>query len=238
MGSKGNKVRFTVNHEDEEILWVCKEAGLVVQGASAQDQKDSLPDLLRKKRKNLAFLAPVNRLDRNVSGIVMFAKNPKAAHKFQQLLKNRKITKTYTGFVLGDPGRQGLLKHFIRKDPSTQKAQIRAELPKENPAPHFKLAELNFLRKESFPLGGITCSKLEIELITGRYHQIRAQFSFMGHPLLGDPKYGTPLARKIFYRPALHAQSLSHEKRYECPLPLELLELEKQLRNQSLERSL
>lgn len=154
--------------EDNHILAVDKPAGMLTQAAG---NEKGLEDLLRE---NYRYLHCVHRIDAPVSGIVIFAKSSKGLSRMSESLKEGKWTKIYRARVEGRLEGTGMLEHrLIHGD-------HRAEI-----SPTGKVAKLNYRVLQS---GGI--SVVGIELLTGRYHQIRAQFSAIGHPIAGDAKYG------------------------------------------------
>ncbi len=163
-------MKFCANvlFEDNHILAVDKPAGMLTQGAS---QEKGLEDLLRQ---NYCYLHSVHRIDAPVSGIVIFAKSSKGLKRTSASLKEGMWTKIYRARIEGKLEGAGILEHRLVH------GDHRAEI-----SPDGKEAKLNYRALQS----GST-SVVEIELLTGRYHQIRAQFSAIGHPIVGDAKYG------------------------------------------------
>ena len=173
--------------EDNHLLALNKPAGMLTQ--PSYGRTDNLEDNAKKwikKEKNKpgnVFLNAVHRLDRAASGIVLFAKTGKALSRMNKLMRDRMITKKYlTVTSPGPKNNSGRLIHYIRH--SSMHAEITG-------AEHSgsKKASLYYTvkeRNESF-------IHIEISLETGRYHQIRAQLSAMGWPIVGDWKYLSPL---------------------------------------------
>ena len=178
-----DKVIYIDNH----IIAVIKPTGLLTQ--TDRNSDDSLIDQTRQwiKKKynkpNNIFLGLVHRLDRNVSGVILFARTSKAASRLSKQFRERTIKKIYRAIVAGKI-KQGSAKlvHHIRKGKSL-KATV---FPRETPTA--KRSELSY---EVIDLLGKN-SLVEITLATGRFHQIRAQMAFIGHPIMGDVKYGAP----------------------------------------------
>ena len=122
-----------------------------------------------------------HRLDRPVSGVVLFAKTSKGASRLSEQFRDHAIEKTYHALVVGRPNASTLV-NYLAKDRAQRKAHVREE--------NGQRAELEY---EVEALYG-PYSLVKILLKTGRFHQIRAQFSFAGFPVLGDTKYGAPFA--------------------------------------------
>jgi 23S rRNA pseudouridine1911/1915/1917 synthase len=171
-------------YEDNHLLVLNKPCGLLTQ-PSGTDQ-ESLEQLakdwikIRDHKPGNVFLEAVHRLDRPVSGVVVFAKTSKALSRLNESSRNKKMRKLYWAWLEGNlPVEQGTLEHYLVHDDYYAKCV-------ERNSPGAKLAQLNFKVLER--KNGKT--KVEIELLTGRYHQIRAQFSAIGFPIWGDGKYG------------------------------------------------
>ena len=180
-----DKVIYIDNH----IIAVIKPTGLLTQ--TDRNSDDSLIDQTRQwiKKKynkpNNIFLGLVHRLDRNVSGVILFARTSKAASRLSKQFRERTIKKIYRAIVVGKVKKvRAKLVHHIRKGKSL-KATV---FPRETPTA--KRSELSYEVIDL--LGGNTL--VEVTLSTGRFHQIRAQMAFIGHPVLGDVKYGAPEA--------------------------------------------
>lgn len=177
-----------VIYEDNHLLVVDKPAGIPTQ-PTPQGKTTSLEELfktwLREKYKKAgnAFLQPIHRLDTPVSGIVVFAKTSKALSRLQESIRQKETEKTYEAFVEGVLLREeGILIDWLLH------GEGRATLGKEGEE-GAKLSELHYKvisRKKERTF-------VEIYLKTGRYHQIRAQFASLGHPVWGDLKYGSQL---------------------------------------------
>jgi 23S rRNA pseudouridine1911/1915/1917 synthase len=174
--------------EDNHVLVVNKLPSEIVQGDKTGDEplSESLKKFLKEKynKPGNVFVGVVHRLDRPVSGAVVFAKTSKALTRLNAMVKERTIKKTYWAIVKEPPPNEsGTLKHFLVRN------------PKKNKSFAYKKAVDN--SKEallSYRL--VATSKdyylLEIDLHTGRHHQIRAQLTAIGSPIKGDLKYGFP----------------------------------------------
>jgi len=170
-------------YEDNHLIAVKKPAGELVQGDITGDI--ALIDRVRFFIKNRdrktgnVFLGLVHRLDKPVEGIVLFAKTSKGASRISEQFRTRKTKKIYRAVIEGvmDP-EDGILKTKLIKDEYSRKASS-SEEGKES------ILEYRTIEK------GKSNSLIEIDLGTGRFHQIRAQLSEAGHPIIGDWKYGS-----------------------------------------------
>ena len=184
--------KLSIVYEDEHILLVDKRPGVAVHPHDGAEYGRTLIDhiqayLYQKKewrpREENAFTpALCNRIDRNTGGIVIAAKTAMALRVMNQKIKDRELDKRYLAIVEGSPKRkEGSLKGYLFKDAKKNKVFVT-----DTPQPGRKSCQTNY--KVLSSAGGL--SLVECELITGRTHQIRAQFAHAGHPLLGDGKYG------------------------------------------------
>ena len=181
-----NKSNLQILHEDNHLIVVNKRVGDIVQGDKTGDKplseivKEYIKDKYNKPGE--VFLGVVHRLDRPTTGIVVFARTSKALSRMNELFSNRETQKTYWAVVKNKPVKsQDKLVHYIKRNEknNTSKAHL-------NEVPDSKLASLEYkIIKE---LTNYTA--LEIELHTGRHHQIRAQLAAIGSPIKGDLKYG------------------------------------------------
>ncbi|MCH8157198.1 MAG: RluA family pseudouridine synthase [Nitrospinae bacterium] len=170
---------------DNHLIVVFKPAGLLTQ--SDRTGEPALMDRVRewiKKEYNKTgnvFLGLVHRLDRPVAGVVLFARTSKAASRLSKQFREGTPAKTYRAVVRGVPKeKQATLVHYLRKEKSL-KATV---FPRETP--DAKRAELSYEVTGSVGEN----ATLKVMLATGRFHQIRAQLAFIGHPIAGDVKYG------------------------------------------------
>jgi len=181
-------MKIKVLYEDNHLIAVFKPAGVLVQPDISKKTclMDEVKEYLKKKynKKGKVFLGLLHRIDQPVSGVVLFAKTSKAASRLSEQFRNNEIEKIYQAAVMGKvEKKQGVLINYIIKDEEKKKAIIS---DKENG----KRAELNYKVISS----NDKYSFLEIKIKTGRFHQIRAQLSLIGHPIVGDVKYGAPFS--------------------------------------------
>lgn len=200
-------------YEDNHIIIVDKAPGEIVQGDKTGDTplSDTIKLYLKEKyaKPGNVFIGVVHRLDRPVGGLVVFAKTSKALARLNDMLRDRKIHKKYWAVVEGKPQKdEELLTDRLVSVERNNKTYIAKTGDKE--AKEARLHYKVLARGERYSL-------LEIDLITGRKHQIRVQLSNMGHPIKGDLKYGARrsnpggsislLARSIqFEHPVSHTQ--------------------------------
>jgi 23S rRNA pseudouridine1911/1915/1917 synthase len=180
------KNNLQILHEDNHIIVVNKRVGDIVQGDKTGDKplsevvKEYIKDKYNKPGE--VFLGVVHRLDRPTTGIVVFARTSKALTRLNELFSNRETQKTYWAVVKNKPPKtEDNLVHFLKRNEknNTSKAHLK-EVPESKKASlEYKIIkELN------------NYFALEINLHTGRHHQIRAQLSAIGCPIKGDLKYG------------------------------------------------
>ncbi len=173
-------------YEDNHIIAVYKPAGVLSQGDDTGE--DSVFDLVKKyikekyNKQGNVFLGLVHRLDRPVSGIMIFAKTSKGASRLSEQFRNHEVEKTYHAVVLGKmPQKKGLVFSHLKKNKDKNKTFVHKVADAET-----KESELSYEVVES----NDKYSLLKVKPLTGRSHQIRAQLSSIGHPIFGDVKYG------------------------------------------------
>ena len=165
-----------------------KQVGQLVQGDKTGDKSllDEIKDFIkiRDHKPGNVFLGLVHRIDRPTSGLVIYAKTSKALSRLTQMVKNREIEKTYWAIVPKEmvPLEQKLV-HYLRKNEKNNKATVFEKITEgaKEARLHYKVIRT----LDNYYL-------LEIDLETGRHHQIRAQLAKVGIPIKGDLKYGAP----------------------------------------------
>ncbi len=184
--------KLTIVYEDEHILLADKRPGLAVHPHDGAEYGRTLIDHIQAylyqkhewnpRMENAFTPALCNRIDRNTGGIVIAAKTAEALRVMNQKIKDRELDKRYLAIVEGTPKpKDGSLKGYLFKDAKKNRVFVT-----DSPQPGSKSCQTNYRTLAS--ANGL--SLVECELITGRTHQIRAQFAHAGHPLLGDGKYG------------------------------------------------
>lgn len=202
MKTTGTDPDLQIIYEDNHLLVINKPAGIL-----SQEDYTGKPDLLNlckeyiKKEYNKpgnVFLGLLHRLDKPVSGVMMFAKTSKSAARISEQIRKRKIKKSYLAVVTGTPPENGFLTHHLVKDEVTN--TVKAVKPNVKKAKQSQLMFERLDQKNNLAL-------LNVKLITGRPHQIRVQLASENFPIWGDRKYGTPENASI----ALHAWELKIE---------------------------
>jgi 23S rRNA pseudouridine1911/1915/1917 synthase len=181
-----NKNNLQIVHEDNHIIVVNKRVGDIVQGDKTGDKplSDVVKEYIKVKynKPGEVFLGVVHRLDRPTTGIVVFARTSKALTRMNELFSNRETQKTYWAIVKNKPlNSEDKLVHYLKRNEknNTSKAHLKE-------VPESKLASLDYKIIATLQ----NYFALEINLHTGRHHQIRAQLSAIGCPIKGDLKYG------------------------------------------------
>ena len=184
--------KLSIVYEDENLLLVDKQPGVAVHPHDGAEYGKTLIDHIqaylyakrewRPREENAFTPALCNRIDRNTGGIVIAAKTAEALRVMNQKIKDRELDKRYLAVVEGTPKpKTGVLRGYLFKDAVKNRVYVT-----DAPQKGSKSCETRYTVLES--RNGL--SLVECELITGRTHQIRAQFAHAGHPLLGDGKYG------------------------------------------------
>ena len=177
-----------VIYEDNHIIIVNKGSGEIVQGDKTGDRplSDIVKDYIKTKyqKPGAVFLGVVHRLDRPVSGLVVFARTSKALTRMNKMFAEGEVHKTYWAIVKNAPREaEGTLEHWLVRNEKQNKSYA---YDKEKP--NTKKAVLKYRiigHSDNYTL-------LEVRLLTGRHHQIRCQLAAMGCPIKGDLKYGAP----------------------------------------------
>ena len=187
-----NKDNLLVLFEDNHIIIVNKRSGDITQGDKTGDiplsevVKGYLKDKYQKQGN--VFLGVVHRIDRPTSGVIIFAKTSKSLERLNKMLRDKEIQKTYWAIVKNHPEKEAaMLINFLKKNPINNKSAVyNKEIEGSKKAIlHYKVAQ----KFDNYSL-------LEINLETGRHHQIRSQLAAIGFPIKGDVKYGFPRSDK------------------------------------------
>jgi len=191
-------------YEDNHLIIVNKLPSQIVQGDKTGDKplSDLLKDYLKKKynKPGNVYMGVVHRLDRPVSGLVIFAKTSKALSRLNKMIRDAEIKKVYWAVVAKRPTKEsGQLMDYLVKDEKKNKSRVVKESHIGARKAELKYKLLNSANKYHL---------LEVELLTGRHHQIRVQLSNMGSPIKGDLKYGFPRSNNLPFI-HLHAREIS-----------------------------
>lgn len=185
---KENNLNLDIIYEDENILVINKPVNLEVTG------ENSLTNIIHEKYKeNIYKPMPCHRLDRNTTGLVLFAKNEESLEILLRKFKQHEIEKHYLAWVYGIPKYESKrLEAYLFKD--NKKAQVYiSDIPKKGYQKIITSYKVLEKRKDN-------TSILDVEIETGKTHQIRAHLSHIGNPIIGDGKYGKNSINKEFYR--------------------------------------
>lgn len=181
-----NKNNLQVLFEDNHLIIINKRVGDIVQGDKTKDKplSEVVKEYIAEKhnKPGNVFLGVVHRLDRPTSGVVIFAKTSKALERLNKMLREKSIKKTYWAIVKNKPlEAQGTLIHYLKKNPKNNKSTAFTKASKDT-----KKAILHYQILKKLDRYFL----LEIDLETGRHHQIRCQLASIGCPIKGDLKYG------------------------------------------------
>ena len=206
--------KLEVIYEDNHLIVVFKPCNILSQADKTGDicMLSMVKNYLKEKysKPGNVYTGLVHRLDRPVSGLMVFAKTSKAASRLSEVIRNNEMTKGYLAVVRGYlPNKKGELVNYLTKDNDNNAVVTSNELGKKAVLEYELLKEIDDL------------SLVKINLITGRHHQIRIQFAHLGHPLYGDQRYGLKDNKQI----ALYSNYLS----FPHPITKEVLEFEKKM---------
>ena len=232
--------KLDIIFEDENIVVINKPIGVLSHPSDPGDRDtivDRLNLYLSKERQKTydAMTKPaiVNRLDRNTSGIIVCGKNLRAIQILNDIIKNQDLHKYYLTIVQGKLLEEALVRNYHTKDEKTNKAKITKWQHDES----FKEIQTHFSPLEHNK--GYTL--LEVQLITGKTHQIRAVLKNLGHPIVGDPKYKTnkvdrlQLKHQLLHASRIHFHKAYGElqylegKKFNAPLPKQFLKIKELL---------
>lgn len=175
-------MELKILYEDNHLIAVFKPAGMLSQGDKSGDISifDEVKKYLKEKyqKSGNVFVGLLHRLDRPVSGIMLFAKTSKGASRLSEQFRNRTIEKTYHAIICGKPNnKKGILINTLIKDEKLKKGREKAG--GQEARLYYEVVQSNN-----------ACSLLKITIDGGKFHQIRSQLSLAGFPILGDVKYG------------------------------------------------
>jgi len=221
-GEAGDEAPFAVVHEDEDLLVVDKPAGVVVHPAPGHRSGTLVQALADRVAggEDPDRAGIVHRLDRDTSGLLAVARTPAAFDALRAAIMRREVEREYLALVEGrPPARSGTIDAPLGRD-----RRVRTRISTETDDPHD--ARTHFALERALPEATLVRVRLE----TGRTHQIRAHFQAIGHPVAGDPEYGTPglygLRRQFLHAARL---ALAHPRTgarlaFESALPADLTE--------------
>jgi len=211
-----DNIQDRIIYEDNHLLVINKLPSEIVQEDKTGDKSllERLKDWIKKRdnKPGNVFLEVIHRIDRPVSGLVMFAKTSKALSKFNELLREGKIKKTYLAIVQNNPPKdKDILEHYIVRN--TQLNKSKAFIKEVKNSKKAVLLYEVIAKSDRYYL-------LKIDLITGRHHQIRAQLAAIQCPIKGDIKYGYPRTN-----PGGFIHLHSYQLEFEHPIKKEMIYL-------------
>ena len=195
---KGDIIEIYINEKPLDIVYEDDNIVIVLKPKNIETVSEFANDDLKSKLSNQlkTEIYAVHRLDRNTQGLVIFAKNNEAKKSLDEVIKDRKLEKFYLAKVIGIPAKNSEnLIAYLKKD--EKKSLVSVSDKKET---GYEEIKTNYKVLEQVD----DCSILEVELITGKTHQIRAHLSHIGYPILGDEKYGNAEINRM------------HKKKYQC----------------------
>ena len=176
-------------YEDNHLIVAEKPAGILSQAGSLdlEDMLTLIKDYLKVKYKKTGnvYLCLVHRLDTNVGGVMVFAKTSKAASRLSDQIRKHQFKKSYLAVVVGELklGKSYRLVNYLMKDEEKKQAIITEKNPGKESIFEFDVIANKLIDQQQYSL-------IDIKLETGRFHQIRAQLAYLGHPIYNDGKYG------------------------------------------------
>lgn len=203
-------------HRDDEFMVIHKPAGILTVPGKTADLQDCVMSRLVKIEPRTLL---IHRLDRDTSGILVFALTKWAQKQISRQFQERQTDKTYQALVAGQLQGEGTVDVPVVYDPAHPPLHIAD-------ATHNKPALTHWRALEQFELQGQIVTRVQLTPITGRSHQLRVHMQYLGHPIIGDTLYATPEQQQLMPRLCLHAAELSFlhpqtEQRvqFTCPVP-------------------
>ena len=174
--------KLKVIYRDSSIIGAHKPSGIATYKESRNENADGLKELLEEQLTERLF--PVHRIDADTSGLVLFALDSRAAAGMTRLFKEQRVDKYYMAWCVGEVPKEGSITKALKKNKSEQSESARTD----------------YERVKTIKAAGKTFSLVHMFPFTGRFHQIRRHFDLIGHPLVGDPLYGSREAWKDFFK--------------------------------------
>lgn len=224
-----NNKYFQSIFEDDDILVINKSAG--VETTASVSGSISIEKLIDN---NVERSGIVHRLDKDTSGVMVIAKTQTAFDNLKKQFKNHAVNKIYTALVLGKCDQQGVIKSYIVRDPKRKQAMKAVNYPTGLERGKLRKAESIYNKIKDIKVEKYYASLLEVEIKTGRTHQIRVHMQLINHPILGDKMYSSKTSKELsntihLERQFLHAKLIefAHPKtgekmKFESPLPNDL----------------
>lgn len=219
-------MKAIIKYEDDAILVIHKPAGIATETAriGQADVVSELKNYLKAKGKG-TYLGMIHRLDQPVEGLLVFAKTPEAAKALTKQLENGTLKKAYAALIPeieSENVTQGELEDYLLKDGRTNLSKVVAASTQGA-----KKAGLSWKLLQHIERTEMKYALVEVEIFTGRHHQIRVQMSHAGMPLLGDGKYGNDVSRELSQKLGLrHTALLANRLRLMHPVTKQSMQFE------------
>ncbi len=200
-------MKTNIIYEDKEMIVIHKPAGIATQTnkLGQADVVSELKNYLHRSGQG-SYVGVIHRLDQPVEGLLVFAKTPQAAKNLSAQLQNGALKKSYSALVpeIDAPlPQEGELTDYLVKDARTNLSRV-----VDKSTPDAKEARLKWICKQTICGQDLSYSLVDVEIFTGRHHQIRVQMSHAGMPLLGDSKYGNEASKALTQKLGLHQTAL------------------------------
>ncbi len=190
---------YSVHYRCDDFLIVNKAPGLLSVPGKGEHLFDSLLTRLQVVEPTIKL---VHRLDRDTSGLMVFALNPEAQRNISKQFEDRLTTKIYQAVLLGKLVGEGTIDVPVRYEPNTPPLHVADRL-------HPKMALTHWQALDIYEVNGIDVTKVLLKPITGRSHQLRVHTQYIGHAIVGDQLYASESAQQLMSRLCLHAAELS-----------------------------
>lgn len=190
---------YSVHYRCDDFLIVNKAPGLLSVPGKGEYLFDSLLTRLQAVEPTIKL---VHRLDRDTSGLLVFALNPEAQRNISKQFEERLTTKIYQAILLGKLVGEGIIDVPVRYEPLTPPLHVTDELHPKKALTHWQALDI-------YQINGIDVTKVLLKPITGRSHQLRVHTQYIGHAIIGDELYSTEIGRSLSQRLCLHAAELS-----------------------------
>ncbi len=189
---------YAVHYQCDDFLIVNKDSGLLSVPGKGEHLFDSLLTRLQVVEPTIKL---VHRLDRDTSGIMVFALNPEAQRNLSKQFEDRLTTKMYQAIVLGKLSGEGSIDVPVRYEPSTPPLHVADEL-------HSKKALTHWQAINNYSINDHAVTQILLKPITGRSHQLRVHTQYIGHAIIGDQLYADEIGQSLTHRLCLHAAEL------------------------------
>ncbi len=215
-----NMKSIKIKYEDQNIIVIDKPAGLVVHPGAGNETdtlvdwlKSKYPDVVKRDWPDLTRPGIIHRLDKDTSGLMILAKNPRILLSLQKEFQKRKITKKYNALVFGKLEKpEGEISGFISRDPNARRQQTAKNIHFDFQPGKVREAKTQYKVLKEYNYHNQILSLIEATIETGRTHQIRIHFKSIGNPVIGDQTYNIKHSRNLSNKLGLTRQFLHSYK--------------------------